>query len=136
MATPKKCEIVLLRHAHSTANLKGILAGRDNTVGLSPRGEAEAQHVAQVLGQRKFDAIYVSDLKRCKQTIAPLLKTTGARSVVSKEIIEMDYGTWSGKPARDETRDSQAHEPVDGYGEQTASKRGLHRHSRRVTLAP
>jgi len=98
MATPKKCEIVLLRHAHSTANLKGILAGRDNTVGLSPRGETEAQHVAQALGQRKFDAIYVSDLKRCKQTIAPFLKATSARSVVSKEIIEMDYGTWSGKP--------------------------------------
>ena len=98
MATPKKCEIVLLRHAHSTANLKGVLAGRDNTVGLSPRGEAEAQQVAQVLAQGKFDAIYVSDLKRCKQTIAPLLKTTGARPVASKEILEMDYGTWSGKP--------------------------------------
>lgn len=100
MATNKRCEIVLLRHAHSTANLKGVLAGRDNTVGLSPRGLDEANLVAEFLVGKesaKFDAIYVSDLKRCKETIAPLLKKLGAKALSSKAVMEMEYGTWSGK---------------------------------------
>ncbi len=97
-SAPKKpCEIVLLRHAHSTANEKGILAGRDNSVGLTERGREQAQSVADFLASEKFDAIYVSDLKRCRETIAPLLKKTGSKANFGKAIIEMDYGTWSGK---------------------------------------
>ena len=96
-APTKPCEIVLLRHAHSTANEKGILAGRDNSVGLTERGREQAQSVADFLAGEKFDAIYVSDLKRCRETIAPLLKKTGSKANFGKAIIEMDYGTWSGK---------------------------------------
>ena len=38
--------IVLLRHAHSSANAKAILAGRAPGVDLSDRGRIEAQDVA------------------------------------------------------------------------------------------
>jgi probable phosphoglycerate mutase len=105
MATPKgavdkRCQIVLLRHAHSTANLKGILAGRDNTVGLSERGQSEARSLIQTLSQYSFDAIYVSDLKRCKETIAPYLAHSGKKAERSRVIMEMDYGRWSGKPLK------------------------------------
>ena len=51
------CEVVLIRHAHSTANLKGILAGRNNRVGLSPRGKDEALALADQLAGTKFDGI-------------------------------------------------------------------------------
>jgi len=100
------CEVVLLRHAHSTANEKGILAGRDNSVGLSTKGFDQAERVAQHLGQSQFDGIYVSDLTRCKQTITPLMKSLRRQNAnkskaisqsTSKAIMEMDYGTWSGK---------------------------------------
>jgi probable phosphoglycerate mutase len=98
MASTKNTEIVLLRHAHSTANLKGILAGRDNKIGLSPRGKREAEDLVTVLSAYTFDAIYTSPLKRCLETIAPYLKASGKSSIVEENIVEMEYGEWSGKP--------------------------------------
>jgi probable phosphomutase (TIGR03848 family) len=95
--TNQSCTIVLLRHAHSTANQKGILAGRDNAVGLSPRGEREAQALVSVLKSYSFDAIYTSPLKRCIDTITPFLKSSQQKAVRDPGLLEMEYGSWSGK---------------------------------------
>ena len=92
------CEVILLRHAHSTANLKGILAGRDNRIGLSDRGKMEAIDISNYLSELKFDAIYSSPLKRCFETIAPWVEKTDAQIEVIQDLIEMEYGDWSGQP--------------------------------------
>lgn len=97
MAKVQSCEVVLLRHAHSTANLKGILAGRDNRVSLSPRGKREAEEVANFLAPLQFDAIFSSPLKRCRDTLGPLLSRSSLRATYLDELIEMEYGDWSGK---------------------------------------
>ena len=97
MAKSSGCEVVLLRHAHSTANLNGILAGRDNRVGLSPRGKIEAGEVADLLKSGNFDAIYSSPLRRCKETIAPLLALKKQKVEFLDGLLEMEYGRWSGK---------------------------------------
>jgi probable phosphomutase (TIGR03848 family) len=97
MAKSSGCEVVLLRHAHSTANLKGVLAGRDNRVGLSPRGRREAEELADLLATQKFDAIYSSPLRRCKETIAPLLVLKKQKVEFLDDLLEMEYGRWSGK---------------------------------------
>ncbi|MEI6220807.1 MAG: histidine phosphatase family protein [Actinomycetes bacterium] len=97
MAKSSGCEVVLLRHAHSTANLKGVLAGRDNRVGLSPRGKREAQELANLLGSGSFDAIYSSPLRRCRETIAPLLALKKQKVEFLDDLQEMEYGRWSGK---------------------------------------
>ncbi len=97
MAKSSGCEVVLLRHAHSTANHKGILAGRDNRVGLSPRGKIEAGEVADLLKSGNFDAIYSSPLRRCKETIAPLLALKKQKVEFLDGLLEMEYGRWSGK---------------------------------------
>ena len=89
--------ITLLRHAQSTANLRGVLAGRIEGVSLSPEGVAQSEKLAETLSALTFDHIFVSPLQRCQETIAPLLKRTGQRSVRSKQLLEMDYGKWSGK---------------------------------------
>ena len=91
------CEVTLLRHAHSTANLKGILAGRDNQIGLSDRGKKEAIDLANYLLGSKFDAIYSSPLKRCSETIAPWVEKTGAQIEFIPDLVEMEYGEWSGQ---------------------------------------
>lgn len=89
--------MILLRHAHSTANLKGVLAGRDNRVALSPRGKREAQDLADFLERYEFDAIYSSPLRRCRESIAPLLERSSATATYLDGLIEMEYGQWSGK---------------------------------------
>ena len=91
------CEVVLLRHAHSTANSKGILAGRNNRVGLTDRGQKEAIAVGQYLSTQKFDAIYSSPLKRCQDTLEPFLAHSRLKVRDLPGVVEMEYGTWSGK---------------------------------------
>jgi probable phosphomutase (TIGR03848 family) len=91
MAKIESCEVILLRHAHSSANLKGVLAGRDNRVSLSERGKREAIELAEHLKPTDFQAIYCSPLRRCRETLAPLLEN---RSVKATYV---EYGQWSGK---------------------------------------
>ena len=91
-------EIRLLRHAHSTANEKGILAGRDKTVHLSERGMREAAQVELHLRSMTINRVVSSPLPRARQTIAPFLsQNSKIESIRDSGIIEMDYGDWSGK---------------------------------------
>ena len=95
--------IVLLRHAHSSANAKAILAGRAPGVDLSDRGRKEAQDVAKRLKEIKFSLIRVSPMERCAQTIEPLLaqlsKSLEAKPIieVEEDLVEVDYGKWTGR---------------------------------------
>jgi probable phosphomutase (TIGR03848 family) len=95
--------IVLLRHAHSSANAKAILAGRAPGVDLSDRGRKEAQDVSKRLKEIKFSLIRVSPMERCAQTIEPLLaqlsKSLEAKPIVEVEsdLVEVDYGKWTGR---------------------------------------
>jgi probable phosphoglycerate mutase len=66
--------LYLLRHAESEANLKGVLAGRDNSVNLSANGFKDARKVAKELNKLEFKSIYSSPITRCQQTIEPLIQ--------------------------------------------------------------
>jgi len=90
--------IYLLRHAQSVANTKGILAGQDDSVELSKAGFKQAKALISYLSSIKFAKIYSSPLTRCLQTIAPFMQSNQKIDFqISKELIEMDYGIWSGK---------------------------------------
>jgi probable phosphomutase (TIGR03848 family) len=91
--------IVLLRHAHSTANLKNVLAGRTEGVVLSSKGENQAAELVERIGKSRFDAVVVSPIERCSQTIAPWLAAYGNGIVpfVDEGFSEVDYGIWTGK---------------------------------------
>lgn len=91
--------IVLLRHAHSIANEKNLLAGRTAGITLSKTGEEQAKDLIARLGAIQFDEVAISPLQRCRETIDPWLTSTGAKSqiVVDDSISEVDYGSWSGK---------------------------------------
>ena len=91
--------IVLLRHAHSTANLKNVLAGRTEGVVLSSKGENQAAELVERIGKSRFDAVVVSPIERCSQTIAPWLAAYGNGIVpfVDEGFSEVDYGMWTGK---------------------------------------
>ena len=91
--------IVLLRHAHSVANEKNLLAGRTAGISLSKTGKEQAKDLIARLGAIEFDEVAISPLQRCRETIDPWLTSTGAKSriVVDDSISEVDYGSWSGK---------------------------------------
>lgn len=98
--------IYMLRHAQSTANTKGILAGQDDLVELSKPGHKQAQLLAAYLATIKINKIYSSPLTRCLQTIEPFMQINPDIDFqVDKSFIEMDYGLWSGRKLSSLRRD-------------------------------
>lgn len=91
--------IVLLRHAHSVANEKNLLAGRTAGISLSKTGKEQANDLIARLGTTKFDEVATSPLQRCRETIDPWLAAHGSmnRVFVDESLSEVDYGDWSGK---------------------------------------
>ena len=101
--------IVLLRHAHSVANEKNLLAGRTAGITLSKTGKSQAEDLIARLGATNFDEVAISPLQRCRETIDPWLAAGGAKAsvVIDDSISEVDYGNWSGKTLASLRRKSQ-----------------------------
>jgi probable phosphoglycerate mutase len=97
MRAQKPAIVYLLRHGHSTANAKSVLAGRDFKVCLSTAGEKQALAISAELSETKFAKIYSSPLTRCIQTLEPLITKLKIEIQISEGLIEMEYGDWSGK---------------------------------------
>lgn len=93
--------IFLLRHALSVANDSGVLAGQISGIALSSAGREQALDLVERIGSIKFDSVRVSPMQRCQETIAPWIESAYgsglAQYTLDDQIIEMDYGTWSGK---------------------------------------
>ena len=87
-----------LRHAHSEANLKGILAGRTAGVHLSKDGMKQASQLVNPLKELNINFLHISPMDRCWETITPFIDaTSGIEICADPDFIEMDYGQWSGK---------------------------------------
>jgi broad specificity phosphatase PhoE len=85
--------IILLRHAHSIANEKGILAGRAPNISLSKQGHEERERLIERLNGAVFDQIISSPMQRCIETIEKFEK----KPAIVKAFQEVDYGDWTGK---------------------------------------
>lgn len=89
--------VILLRHGRSTSNTAHTLAGRSDGVDLDDRGREQAQTVVTRIGDLPVKAIVRSPLLRCERTVAPLAAALGVQPVVEDRIIEVDYGSWTGR---------------------------------------
>ena len=89
--------VVLLRHARSTANGSGILAGRSPGVELDETGRTQAAALVDRLAQVPLAAIVCSPLLRCEQTVAPLAQARELAPVTEDSLSEVDYGDWTGR---------------------------------------
>lgn len=104
--------VILVRHAHSTANGLGILAGRTEGVHLSALGKMQAKKLSTRLGEIPLKAFRSSPQARCQETIDPWVKYRQKSISYSKpslvfdeDLAEVDYGLWSGKKLRALSRD-------------------------------
>jgi probable phosphoglycerate mutase len=95
--------VVLIRHAHSQANLAGVLSGRRPNVHLSKEGIEQSKELARRLGDFLPHQIRISPMERCLETISPWLnknntsKTIKPKPIIDHGLTEVDYGDWSGK---------------------------------------
>ncbi|HEX7308788.1 histidine phosphatase family protein [Lentzea sp.] len=93
--------VILLRHARSTANGSGVLAGRSPGVGLDERGRKQAEALVGRLTDVPLAAVVSSPLQRCEETLAPLLADRSLQAVSEPDVSEVDYGAWTGKALKD-----------------------------------
>jgi probable phosphomutase (TIGR03848 family) len=89
--------VVLLRHARSTANGSGVLAGRSPGVELDETGRTQADALVARLTAVPFAEIVCSPLLRCEQTVAPLAAARGLTPVTEPGLSEVDYGDWTNR---------------------------------------
>ncbi|MFC4851913.1 histidine phosphatase family protein [Actinophytocola glycyrrhizae] len=89
--------VVLLRHARSTANGSGVLAGRSPGVELDETGRGQADALVARLDAVPVAEIVCSPLLRCEQTIAPLAAARGLVPVTEPGLSEVDYGDWTNR---------------------------------------
>ena len=95
---------LLLRHAHSSANEKGLLAGQLTGIGLSKIGVQQSDGLVKNFADSRIDRIISSPLQRCVETVTPLAHQRKKKIHTNAAFIEMDYGTWSGKKLTDLAR--------------------------------
>lgn len=86
----------LIRHA-PTAETGKRLTGRLPGVGLSAPGARLAGELADALSGITFDAIYTSPVRRCRETARAIAAPGGLRPIPYRSLIEVDYGSWSGR---------------------------------------
>lgn len=91
--------LYLVRHAQSTANSDGILAGRMPGISLDKKGKKQAEKLSRFLTTVEFEKIIASPLERTQET-ATILRAD-AEVKLDYRIAECDYGQWSGQKIED-----------------------------------
>lgn len=95
--------VILIRHGRSTANARGVLAGRTPGVKLDAVGREQAKHAAGRLATLPLVGVVSSPVERCRQTAQAILSQQSGTPAtpIEKGITECDYGDWQGRPLGD-----------------------------------
>lgn len=94
--------LLVTRHGETEWNVRNEINGRTDTE-LTPRGTEQARELAKSLVNEKIDLIISSPLTRSAKTAEIIKEATGARLVLDKRLIEVDFGTYEGAQRGDES---------------------------------
>jgi probable phosphomutase (TIGR03848 family) len=89
--------LLLIRHAITDQTGKRLY-GRRPGIHLSDRGREQAASLARRIAATRPAALYSSPLERCLETAAPIAEATGLEVRKLPELLEIDYGSWTGRP--------------------------------------
>lgn len=96
---PGSTVLLLVRHGESAPARPGepfpMVLDRGDPE-LAPDGRRQADEVCARLARDRVDAIYVTPLRRTRQTAAPLVAATGLTPTVVDDLIEVGLGEWEG----------------------------------------
>ena len=88
--------LTLLRHTQVHEDFVGKYNGHNN-IPLSPQGKKDAKKIAKKLQKGKFDAVFCSDLLRCRQTVAPLSEMLTPLEIhYTPALREKSWGEYEG----------------------------------------
>jgi probable phosphoglycerate mutase len=87
---------LLIRHGHTDWIGKAI-AGRSPGVGLSAEGAEQALNLPRRVRNVAITAICSSPLQRTRETAEPLAQERRLPVEIRPRLIEVDFGSWTGK---------------------------------------
>lgn len=87
--------LILWRHGNTDWNAERRIQGHSDTP-LNALGRSQAAAAAPLLAARSPSAVVSSDLSRCRDTAAPLVKLTGLPVTHDERLRERFYGEWEG----------------------------------------
>ena len=88
-------ELLFIRHGETDWNRQQRFQGQID-VPLNATGRAQADRLATRLATERYDAFFTSDLKRARETAAPLAAAWGQEPVAVPGLREQSYGVWEG----------------------------------------
>jgi broad specificity phosphatase PhoE len=91
-------ELWLVRHGETEWSLNGKHTSRTD-IPLTERGRERAVELRDYLKGTKFDAVFVSPMKRARETCE--IAGFGDVAVVTDGLKEWDYGVYEGKTTRE-----------------------------------
>lgn len=91
--------IYLARHGETEYNRRNQIQGRGIDASLNETGVHQARAIAMHLKDVALDRIFCSSLKRSRETADVIAETCKCSVVSHKELDEMNFGVFEGKPA-------------------------------------
>lgn len=93
----------MLRHGQIDGHEKKRFIGSRTDIPLDHGGKAQALDWQKAFSEIRFDAIYSSELKRCRETAALICPEQNIQ--IDHRLNEINMGTWDGK-SFDEIREA------------------------------
>jgi probable phosphoglycerate mutase len=93
-------ELLLIRHGESARAAPGQdepITGDHADPALTPLGQEQADRLAARLAGTSIQAIYVTPLRRTRQTARPLAAHLGLPMLMAEGLIEVHLGEWEGR---------------------------------------
>src|ERR1035437_7764630 len=88
----------IARHGESEGNFAGSLQGSRVDTPLSTRGRGQAECLAARLAGEAIDAVAASTMIRARETAAIVAAPLGLGVSLDADLVEFDWGVWSGRP--------------------------------------
>ena len=95
--------LYVVRHGRTEANAVGLLLGRLDP-DLDRTGQVQARAVADAIGP--IDRVVSSPLLRARHTAEAFSLPDGVVVEIDERWVEMDYGTFDGRPVADVSRET------------------------------
>lgn len=96
--------MVLVRHGQTEVNRDGLLQGRSDAP-LTALGRLQADRLAEQLAYERPARVVSSPLRRAHQTAEAIGAAAGVPIETDERLLELDYGTWEGRPVARVTAD-------------------------------
>lgn len=90
-------ELILARHGQTAWNVVEVFRGRAD-VDLDETGLKQAELLAVYLRERNIEGVYSSPLIRAQKTAAAIAAKHKLKVIVAKELNDLKFGDWEGKP--------------------------------------